>query len=321
MNQDASTNDVIDWLYYYNKDFVRLDGQKYRDGEYPFSFSIENDTCRFSIDEKDLNGVTSVFFRRWIPYKESFNDILEELSQKGNPELVSNFKNHLIGEMRKSYRFVFNELATSGNIQWLPKYASSIINKMDVLKKAASCDLNIPISLVCNTKKELQQFKGKYGKVITKPLSEVFNFNLGDYNYFTRTEMMTNEVIEKLSDVFFPSLFQQYIEKELELRVFYLNATCYAMAIFSQLDPTTQIDFRNYNDENPNRNVPFKLPLIVEKKLVRLMESLDLNTGSIDLILTKSGAYYFLEVNPVGQFGMTSHPCNYYLEKEIANAL
>ena len=51
------------------------------------------------------------------------------------------------------------------------------------------------------------------------------------------------------------------------------------------------------------------------------MKSLDLKTGSIDMILTPEGDYYFLEVNPVGQFSMTSSPCNYNLEKRIAEYL
>lgn len=50
------------------------------------------------------------------------------------------------------------------------------------------------------------------------------------------------------------------------------------------------------------------------------MEALDLNCGSLDLI--KSGStYYFLEVNPVGQFGNLSFDCSYHLEKEIAEYL
>lgn len=93
------------------------------------------------------------------------------------------------------------------------------------------------------------------------------------------------------------------------------------MAIFSQLDDKTKLDFRNYNEENPNRNVPFKLPHEVENKLRNLFEQLDLNTGSIDLILTPKNDFVFLEINPVGQFGMTSYPCNYYLEKKIAKYL
>jgi hypothetical protein len=48
---------------------------------------------------------------------------------------------------------------------------------------------------------------------------------------------------------------------------------------------------------------------------------MNLNTGSIDLICTKSGEYVFLEVNPVGQFSMVSFPCNYYLEEKIADLL
>jgi len=323
MCQDESTNDVIDWLYHYEKQFIRLDGENYRDGDYQLSFSLDNNSNNtFLIDGNDLKTIKSVWFRRWIPYKESFNDIIKELEEDGDSELTSNFKNHLINEMRKSYRFVFNELSSpSREVNWLPKYSSSIINKMDILKKAVECGLKVPVSLVCNRKKELQEFKSKYHKIITKPLSEVFNFNLGNYNYFCLTEIITENTIKGLNDVFFPSLFQQYIEKEIELRVFYLNGRFYPMAIFSQLDSTTTVDFRNYNRENPNRNVPFKLPIIVEERLSRLMFILDLNTGSIDLILTKDNEYYFLEVNPVGQFGMTSHPCNYYLEKEIAKTL
>ncbi|WP_293933429.1 hypothetical protein [Sphingobacterium sp. UBA6645] len=48
------------------------------------------------------------------------------------------------------------------------------------------------------------------------------------------------------------------------------------------------------------------------------MKGLGFNTGSIDLILTPDGDYVFLEINPEGQFGMVPHPCNYFLEREMA---
>ena len=51
------------------------------------------------------------------------------------------------------------------------------------------------------------------------------------------------------------------------------------------------------------------------------MDNLKLNSGSIDLVYTKDEDYYFLEVNPVGQFAMVSEPCNYYLEKIVAQKL
>lgn len=39
------------------------------------------------------------------------------------------------------------------------------------------------------------------------------------------------------------------------------------------------------------------------------------------MVFTKKEEYIFLEVNPVGQFNMTSVPCNYNLEKIIAQKL
>ena len=51
------------------------------------------------------------------------------------------------------------------------------------------------------------------------------------------------------------------------------------------------------------------------------MQNIGLETGSIDMVFTKDGHFVFLEVNPIGQFGMTSKPCNYFLERELALSL
>lgn len=75
------------------------------------------------------------------------------------------------------------------------------------------------------------------------------------------------------------------------------------MAILSQNNPKTQIDFRNYDVDLPNRVVPFRLPDSLTQKLIKLMQRINLNTGSVDGLYS-SGDYYFLEINPVGQFGM-----------------
>ena len=48
---------------------------------------------------------------------------------------------------------------------------------------------------------------------------------------------------------------------------------------------------------------------------------LNLNCGSVDMIVDKNGEYVFLEINPVGQYGMVNEPCNYNLDHLIANYL
>jgi len=59
----------------------------------------------------------------------------------------------------------------------------------------------------------------------------------------------------------------------------------------------------------------------LKEKIILLMKILDLNTGSIDLIKSTDEKIYFLEINPIGQYGMVSSPCNYYLDKLIAKTL
>lgn len=93
------------------------------------------------------------------------------------------------------------------------------------------------------------------------------------------------------------------------------------MAIFSQSNSKTCIDFRKYDAKLPNRYIPYKLPDEIECALKKVMDCLKLNTGSIDLMVDENNKYYFLEINPVGQFGMVSEPCNYLLEKRIAEFL
>ncbi|STD14031.1 ATP-GRASP peptide maturase, grasp-with-spasm system [Chryseobacterium carnipullorum] len=68
----------------------------------------------------------------------------------------------------------------------------------------------------------------------------------------------------------------------------------------------------------PIETVPFKLPESIEKMIDTLMKRISLESGSIDLLYSTDNIFYFLEVNPVGQFDMVSFPCNYHLEKEIA---
>ncbi len=85
------------------------------------------------------------------------------------------------------------------------------------------------------------------------------------------------------------------------------------MAIFSQNDPQTKYDFREYNDDYPNTTVPYKIPEELEDKLIKLAGLFNLKTGSFDLIKTIDNKHILLEINAGGQFGMVSYPCNYYL--------
>ncbi len=194
------------------------------------------------------------------------------------------------------------------------------VNKLDVLIKAEDLGIQTPAWLLTGCREELRVFVGKYDKVAAK------NFTTLQYTHKNKavkilTGSLSSEDIPDVPISFPPMIFQQYIEKKYELRCFLFCNRLYSMAIFSQQDDKTKIDFRNYNAQKPNRCHPYELPSAIEKKIIRLARCLGLDTASFDILVDGNDDLYFLEVNPVGQFGMVSYPCNYNLEKKIAEHL
>lgn len=193
--------------------------------------------------------------------------------------------------------------------------------KLEHLKAAANVGILIPDTIVTNNKDTLISFALKYHKIIAKPIYNMNQIIIDEKVHLQYTTSIDIPYIQTLDKKIFPSIFQEKILKEFEIRVFYLDGKCYSMAIFSQNDSRTKDDFRIYNEKDPNRIVPFKLPNNLTIKIRKLMNTVGLLTGSIDLIKTKTGEYFFLEINSVGQFGLLSKACNYKLEKEIAQYL
>ena len=195
-------------------------------------------------------------------------------------------------------------------------YYENEVNKLTCLLMANNIGLKIPKTLI-TALKEAVDMSTRASKAIT----DIMQCRVGDKILGVHTILLDEETFNTAPTVFFPTLFQQYIQKSYELRIFYLHGELYPMAIFSQNNEKTRIDFRHYDRERPNRTVPYKLPRYIQSKLLRLMKLLKFSSGSIDMVVDEMGDYYFLEVNPIGQFEQVSFPCNYFLEREVARRL
>jgi len=315
-----SIDEVSDWIRSYGVSYQFLTGYSiYKNGN-RMSIAIDPEMSsepKVSIDSFDNNLVRSVWFRGFIRYRRFTEPILKRLLSANDN--ISELKYRINLECSKINAAIFKSF--EGAYQ-LPQITSLKLDKFRTLQMAASHGLCIPKSIIINNRKDLHKFyeESKYS-IITKSLYETVYFVDENELYTFKTAILDGATIEKLPEFFYPSLFQEYIPKQYEIRSFYLERTFYSMAIFSQNDEQTMVDFRRYNDEQPNRVVPYELPKKIMSKIENLMRDLKLNTGSLDLIKKPSGEYIFLEVNPVGQFGMVSKPCNYYLEDEIAKSL
>lgn len=320
---EATTEIVMDWLDHFGARFVRVNGQDLGETS-SASLTIESNYVRLRFGDEAsafaLADVSVVWFRRWA--QERAHHALDlfrgDLKLEGADKLYGSVVNHLDLELGKLSGFFFSLLDGK---TWLSHPLTASPNKLKVLQEAMRAGLDIPATLVTTSRDELTSFARNHGPLITKAIGEAEMFSVDGTVHMMYTARVDAIDIEGFPDHFFPSLFQEALEKSYEIRVFYLDGHCDSMAIFSQLDRQTQIDFRQYNREKPNRYVPYRLPTDVSDAIVRLMQRLDLETGSLDLVRTTDGRHVFLEVNPVGQFGMVSHPCNYHLERKVAEWL
>ena len=301
---DVSTNHVIDWLIYYKVDFVRI--------------------CPDSLFEVDFLNINTGYFELLVNNKKICSDTITGYWYRQNSFSVkaaiveSDTLSKYLSEVYKRDMStislqVINLIETTVKNS-LSSYFHHSVNKLHQLDVAKNCGLKIPESYISGNFQKIDRQK----QHITKPLNTIFDFIDEDIFVTNYTHEISREYYSKS---FAPTLIQEKIKKKFEIRSFYMEGRTYSMAIFSPQSPKTEIDFRKHHDIKSNRRVPFKLPRSVEKKIKKLMDQLHLNTGSLDMIYTENNEYLFLEVNPIDQFNVTSIPCNYYLEKNIADFL
>lgn len=323
--EDAFTTYVAEWLDYYHANFVVLHSNDEK-AKFLF-FDINKDVLLIQKKEKVFNllDVKAILNRR-KGFSIKSIDVNENLNNDVFFEKNDTYHIwHRNQELKYLIDYIHLKLKEKAKII-IGGFKKNDVNKLEILDIAKDNGLCIPESYIFTKKTDLLtliQAKDKDGKnVITKPLSQGVYRILPEFGYYSYVERLTISNINHIPNSFFPSLFQIEIKKKYELRIFYLNGICYSMAIFSQSNKSTEIDFRKPHMDKPeNRKVPYNLPNDISDKINKLMDQIELNTGSIDMIVDEDDKYVFLEVNPIGQIPMTSVPCNYYIEQLVAQQL
>jgi len=308
---ERTTDLVIDWIQYLSPAtrIARVNAED-RVTDMDMTINATGTDIRFTAGpfQIALQEVTAYWYRRG-------ELLLQPAGRAANEAMAM----HLRQEQDTALGLVYHYLAQHPN--GINSIHDTFLNKTIVLLTAVACGLEVPDTLVSRSKAQLLDFVAAYPACITKSLCENPAISYNGSLFSIGTAPAEAADIAQLTGHAEPVKLQTYIDKRWEIRAFYLRGRWYAMAIFSQADETTRVDFRAYNHQRMNRMVPFTLPAEVAEKLTQLMQQLNLNSGSADLIYTTDGRYVFLEVNPVGQLGMVSYPCQYNLEKIIAQTL
>jgi len=118
------------------------------------------------------------------------------------------------------------------------------------------------------------------------------------------------------------SFVLNYVEKLFELRVTVVSDKCFACKINSQTldDEKGKIDWRQGYDYGLEHEV-YDLPSEIEVQCIEYLETLGLNFGCFDFIVTPAGGYVFLECNPNGQWLWIEEATGMKISETIAEAL
>ncbi len=306
-SQDVTTDEILSWGLSKDHSILRMNFSDVTSLDF---LKISNENTDLSLSNIYLDNISKVFIRRG-----GLN-----FTNKGFREFPDLYK-YLKKEEDSLLKSLEIILANQGVL--FGSYQSEVENyKINHLTIAKSVGLKIPSTLVTTSKKEVLKFYKSHSEIITKDIRYPIRVKMDGYTINSSgTFVVTDHIINDMHDTFSPSFFQERISKSYEIRIFFFDNLFYPMAILSQNDSSTSIDYRNYNRKKPNRNVPVLLPESIEEKVKAFISKSGLNTGSLDLIVDQSNKYYFLEVNPQGQIDWLSKNCNYYIEKNIAENL
>ncbi|GAB3205722.1 hypothetical protein ACFXO9_25615 [Nocardia tengchongensis] len=184
--------------------------------------------------------------------------------------------------------------------------------KIVQLETAARAGFAIPETLITNDPDEARAF------IESRPGPVVYKRTGTGRGAFTETRLFTPADFDKLSTIRnSPTIFQDYIHAESDLRIVWVDGIEWVVRIDSQ-SGVGRVDSRL------DTSVAFtadRLPASVSKSLTTLMGALGLAFGVLDLRVGLDGEFYFLEVNPQGQFAYLEIKTGLPIFRSLANLL
>ncbi len=295
--EDFTADFIINKLNQRNIPYKRLNCEDILDNK--FSIKIDTNFTYSILGETNYN---SVWFRRTK---------LPSIDELSKAEQI-----YILNELDGFFKNLFVSLPA----KWLSSPASVYIaeNKLLQLKVATEIGFKIPPTLITNSKDELKTFyKENNNNIILKPISQT-RIRYQDELAFIFTTPISTEVIDKIDDYdITPCILQKNIPKDYEIRVTVVVDSVFSAIVYSQEDSETLHDWRK-------KKLHFHktiLPERINQMCIQIVERLGLKFGAIDLIKTPDGEYFFLEINPNGQWAWIENETDLKISDSIIDFL
>ncbi|MCG8411559.1 MAG: hypothetical protein MI739_09775 [Bacteroidales bacterium] len=306
-SEDYYTTDLVaDYLKENEIDSIRINSDDFPQ-KYQISSSFPSNKSLILQNKDqviDLKKVQAVWLRKfWKPKVDSTMD--------------EKYKNYSLNESLETIKGLFYTL---NDIFWIDRlnHIELSSNKMLQLKIAAQIGLKIPETLITNNQKQLKFFYLKNNRNIITKMQKALSCTMNSDGVFFYTQKLHDDDINNSGMLeLCPMVFQEEIKKDYELRVIYVDGNYFTgkLSTKDKLTDTRVTNATNYKWET------YELPKTLEIQLDILMHKLNLHFGAIDIIRSTNGNYYFLEVNPTGEWGMLQKELNLPIAQAIGKTL
>ena len=270
----CSYDKTIDYIIEKNKyraNFFRFNVDLFAD----YGITISNSYWEISYRNNTINSNTtlSIYYRK--PTFPDTSDFAPEYRRIINSDILA-----IIDGLANSF---------SGVVLTKPYLLRQAENKIFQLIYAKSHSILMPKSFIGNN----DYWKCINDQRIIKPIS-VGKIETSSGIAIIQTNLM-HENDSYDSPELTPVYIQEYIKKSFEVRITVVDDDFFAVKIVSD----NMIDWRAGNN---NQYEIIDIPIEIKKCIKMMMKDFQLRFGAIDYIVDVDGKWYFLEINPNGQW-------------------
>jgi hypothetical protein len=240
--------------------------------------------------ELELADVSGAWYRR--PGRPA----ISRISDKAEAEWMNQECLHAV---RGMYEFVPFE-------RWVSHPSSIHRASAKILQLRVAHDLGfaIPPYLLTSSPAEALDFLAAHDRrVVAKSLAQPFvvypERNEVVVMYTRRIDDVDEEDLAYISSG--PTFLQRYVDKVADIRVTIVGTEVLAVEIDPSTSAEAMVDFRAVDAFDLKHRV-VRLPDALRRACELLVARLGLAFGAVDLVRDSSGSYYFLEINPNGQW-------------------
>lgn len=275
------------------------------------TYTFRNGAFRVIYDGKPLNNVGSVWFRKPMPI---WGDELPVA-----PQYRQYSESAILAHIRELY-------VHFSDVVWVSDYhAIRRANYKGLQQETASkLGFRIPETISTSDSAAAKAFVEEHDATIVKSLAVAFpNTSKGEPTMFYSRKVYRGENFDFSGLHLAPSIFQEAIDHDLDIRVTVVGRKAFATAIYaSEVDESWSLrDWRPAYFYGKLDIQAYSLPKPLEKKCIELVQCLGLKYGAIDLLRDKRGHYWFLENNANGEWAFVEYNTGQPIGKALAALL